>query len=1611
MRGATQSTEQIHRQIEELNRQMSANHEAFRAGNISREEYRRVLQSQRDEMRDLRVAYDRAIANLSLHDALPIWSGKETDELSERIKSLSEQVRTQRNLWAARISDDEQFRQSTEALHKEMRQLYEAGGMTGDQMRKLSGDLAYAQRGLDSVNNVASRGGLAWTAQIGIADALGKNLQRLGPAGAAAAQSLSLVQRAFRDAEGGAATLAMRVQSLVPLIGVGLVAAVGAAVGMITRFVNQQSEFASVLVNSTERLNTTIEGLQALQFAAGTVNISMEQLDGSMQSLARRAASAADGTGPAVRAYQELGISVTDASGRVKDSEVLLHEIADAFGRLEDPGKRAAYAYDLFNRSGTALIPLLAEGSEGLSRLRREAEDLGAILSADAANALNDFSTEFGIAQLQLQTLARTIAADFTPVLREDVIPFIQGTVIPVIRRFAETLRRLMETFQTSTGGISDWAATTIVAATNIGVMTAATRLLATGITSVGTALGIAVPQFRALTLIVAGATGLVTWLASLKTEADRVREAIDSLDGSVDSMRTALSAAQTGIEQLDAAMGEAGLRRAVQTLAGSLDEDGREAFVNFAEQAIASGEDVERVIDRLIAKWAEYRLADAQAELSTAQRELNALETIADRRLAQSRRGLTHLANSLAEANAEVERWQNLLAGDLGSMQREQAEQWLQEALLNQQTLLAQLEAGAQALQADDLSDLNLDEVRQNVAALTSEVEGLQAALAGEGGEAADAIRATIAERIGLTPEHAEEAAAAAAAIGRSINDINEEIRQWQEIRDASTDAGERQAAIDRIKSLEAERNALLGTNEARAASAAQARTTSEVITGMYEAMAVAAAREAHNIAVGMSEAEARAIRLGEELSAVQGAYNTLLTGVFDQVPGDGLLVQLRQQAVDLQAELANLPGTDTAAVWASRLGFEMAEGLKTPIQVIRILSPRLQELIAERDELLNAGRYNTTAYQELEADIQAITTTVDAARTAVDGLMTGTSFPQPDEGEGLSELARQAYEAEQAALALADAQQELADSYRAATPSLEEFNAAFTGRAEAQEQAAAYMSVARAVQEVDKAQREALLAAERNSKVLAAILSRNVGATTPGFQPPSMDEGQGSEHTDVWLRLREDMKLAEAQASALGDQFDLNAAQSQAISRALTALLAAGVDPLSVGVQNLVADLADLAGAAEAVRAAEEAQKLLESLTEQAQQTTDARRATEQLRDALVEYGEANADAADEVAALSEQLDEFTAAEAASEAQEQFEALLNEIEGIAREANQFSDLAARVEEVATAADLSEDQVSQLHAAIADAEARTEVQELADAVTDAEDRIRSLTGTGETEFSVLRTILETARDELLKLGEDVTHVDALLKQLGEAEAASNLTTALGTVRGAFQQIGSAAGGALGEAITGIGDMIDIAMKFASGDVAGAVIDVFAEIVRAISEVINANENWRRSLDDLAARNKMLSKDVTDAIVVSRDETVRLWGWLPIGTKKVVEQAATDQAIGWANAFANAAASALASTDLFGNLELGLDRIVRDELIRGFTQSAAMSAAIIEVVQLFQQAWEEQAPVMRDQLLLQGRAAFAGLEEEFEEFWNWLQETFPELYGAGASSARSEEHT
>ena len=60
-----------------------------------------------------------------------------------------------------------------------------------------------------------------------------------------------------------------------------------------------------------------------------------------------------------LKAFQELGVSITDASGQLRDRQEVFYEVIDALGRIENVTERDAVAMDIFGRSAQELNPLI----------------------------------------------------------------------------------------------------------------------------------------------------------------------------------------------------------------------------------------------------------------------------------------------------------------------------------------------------------------------------------------------------------------------------------------------------------------------------------------------------------------------------------------------------------------------------------------------------------------------------------------------------------------------------------------------------------------------------------------------------------------------------------------------------------------------------------------------------------------------------------------------------------------------------------------------------------------------------------------------------------------------------------------------------------------------------------------------------------------------------------------------------------------------------------------------------------------------------------------------------------------------------------------------------
>jgi len=199
--------------------------------------------------------------------------------------------------------------------------------------------------------------------------------------------------------------------SLALLAGVGA-ALIGAAGGVFA-FVASNTEAADALGDMYNETGIAVESIQELGFAAMLSGSSTEAMSASLNGLSKVAGDAARGLGRGKKAFDELGISVKDASGNVKTADVLFNELRESFARLgTDKGTQKSMIASLGLDPST--LQLLNASSEEIGLMTEKARALG-IVTADQVAIAADFHDSLDTAKFAVSALSQQIAIGLAP--------------------------------------------------------------------------------------------------------------------------------------------------------------------------------------------------------------------------------------------------------------------------------------------------------------------------------------------------------------------------------------------------------------------------------------------------------------------------------------------------------------------------------------------------------------------------------------------------------------------------------------------------------------------------------------------------------------------------------------------------------------------------------------------------------------------------------------------------------------------------------------------------------------------------------------------------------------------------------------------------------------------------------------------------------------------------------------------------------------------------------------------------------------------------------------------------------------------------------------------
>lgn len=324
-------------------------------------------------------------------------------------------------------------------------------------------------------------------------------------------------------------------------------AAVAAAAGAVTAFVSKIADELDVLADVAERTNTAASAIDKMGYIAELTDSSMGAVTSSLESLGKAAGDTALGVGRAKLIFEEIGVSVTDSNGKLKDTTKLMGEISNAIKGMEK-GKQMA----IMERLGIdrTMIKMM---TGDVSELGAEYDNMMKAAgfnfdeAAAAASDFTDAQNKMGLTFKKLQQVIavkfmRSIAAVFDRITKAIVnnMPAIVKAITPVIQAVmwaAETFMYFgdlaMQGVSFVLGGLSQLNDATNGFAGYIGMVMAAWVLLNKTflMSPIGAVIGLA----AAIALLVedfqvwqAGGKSLIPW-ENWIDEINKVKDALTS--------------------------------------------------------------------------------------------------------------------------------------------------------------------------------------------------------------------------------------------------------------------------------------------------------------------------------------------------------------------------------------------------------------------------------------------------------------------------------------------------------------------------------------------------------------------------------------------------------------------------------------------------------------------------------------------------------------------------------------------------------------------------------------------------------------------------------------------------------------------------------------------------------------------------------------------------------------------------------------------------------------------------------------------------------------------------------------------------------------------------
>lgn len=319
-------------------------------------------------------------------------------------------------------------------------------------------------------------------------------------------------------------------------------------------------------------LNT--DTLQKMKYASDLVDVSVEDITGAFTKMKKGMAGSPD-------AFNDLGVSVTNADGSMRDAESVFNDTLKALSQIDNETERDQKAYEIFGKSADQLAGIIDDGGAALQEYGDQAEELGLIMSGDTLDSLNEINDKVDQSKAQISAAAGELGATIAEGILPLVDPIVAG--IQKVTEFVQNLTPAQTNLILAIAGV-------------IAVLAPLLSIIGGIISTVGTIMTMAPAISAALTalsgpigLVIAAIAALIAIIIVCITHWDEIKAKVKEVWGAITTYVTNLK------EDVSAKWEE--MKQAIADKIQSIKTDLQEKWAQIKSDAVQKIEDTKSSI------------------------------------------------------------------------------------------------------------------------------------------------------------------------------------------------------------------------------------------------------------------------------------------------------------------------------------------------------------------------------------------------------------------------------------------------------------------------------------------------------------------------------------------------------------------------------------------------------------------------------------------------------------------------------------------------------------------------------------------------------------------------------------------------------------------------------------------------------------------------------------------------------------------------------------------------------------------------------------------------------------------------------------------------------